>query len=269
MTYFGLEIIAYLTMLIDHIAAGILVSYMNSTSYNGLILGCDGETVYSTLRIIGRIAFIIFGYNIAVGMVNTSDRRKYLFRLFCFAIISEVPFDIGLNNAFFAFDSQNVGFTLFIGASLIYVYDCLKGKIFLQIAAIVIAIVLAVILKVDYSCAGVIMIFLMYILRDSFAKMAIISMAVFLALIILDNTFDLVLKYSHYLDSFSDFGGLLKDIAAWYMNSELYGVIAFIPIYAQKQAQKEGRHIPRMVKYSFYPVHLIVLGTINYFIFGW
>ena len=62
-------------MLIDHIGA---VFYPQVTLF----------------RIIGRIAFPIFAYQIGVGYKNTKNLRKYLLRLLLVGIISQVPYSL-------------------------------------------------------------------------------------------------------------------------------------------------------------------------------
>lgn len=42
------------------------------------------------LRCIGRLAFPIFAYQVAVGFHKTKNRYKYIFRMIVFAVVSEV-----------------------------------------------------------------------------------------------------------------------------------------------------------------------------------
>lgn len=48
-------------------------------------------------RIIGRLAFPIFAYLIVVGMRYTSNQGRYLKRIFIFALISEIPYNLMIN----------------------------------------------------------------------------------------------------------------------------------------------------------------------------
>ena len=73
MSAFVLKIIAVITMTCDH------VSY--------LIFGG-----FSFLNYIGRIAFPIFAYQITEGYIHTHNLKKYFFRLFIFALVSQIPF---------------------------------------------------------------------------------------------------------------------------------------------------------------------------------
>ena len=92
-----LKIIALLSMLVDHI-------------------GCVLFPKVTAFRIIGRLAFPIFAFLIAEGMVHTSNWKKYFLRLFIFAIISEIPFDFITSGKMIDWSHQNVLFTLLLGA---------------------------------------------------------------------------------------------------------------------------------------------------------
>jgi hypothetical protein len=105
MTTTLIKIIALIFMLIDHIGEFI-----------------PGTPVY--LRWVGRIAAPIFIYFVIIGMTHTSNKHRYLFRLYiasvimaCINVIINQNYNtgVGLTNNFFA--------TLFTVALLIYVID--------------------------------------------------------------------------------------------------------------------------------------------------
>ena len=93
-------------MLIDHTAVAF---------YPALLT----KGVYSLMRLIARPAFPIFAFFIAVGARKTHDIKKYLLRLFAYALLSEIPFDHAFGFAeadrLVDFRYQNVFFTLAIG----------------------------------------------------------------------------------------------------------------------------------------------------------
>jgi hypothetical protein len=68
-----LKLLAMITMLIDHIG------YMYF----------PGEMMWRT---IGRLAFPIFAYQIAIGYSKTSNLKKYVQRLTLFAFITQIPY---------------------------------------------------------------------------------------------------------------------------------------------------------------------------------
>ena len=140
---FALKWIAIISMLIDHTGAVLFPQYLQ-------------------LRMIGRIAFPIYCFLLVEGAAHTKDIRKYEIRLFLFALLSEIPFDL----AFFGrpyFGHQNVFFTLFLGLVVVEQYQKRRQKLssFLIFIA---AMAAAELLHTDYGAAGIIFILLFYLL---------------------------------------------------------------------------------------------------------
>lgn len=110
MSSFVLKIIAVFSMCFDHF--GYLFSAGN----------------FSFCNLIGRFAFPIFAFQISEGYTHTRDLKKYFWRLFLFAIISQIPFN--LFDYAFGFDlSLNIFFTLLLGLTAICAYDKLPNKL--------------------------------------------------------------------------------------------------------------------------------------------
>lgn len=122
-----LKLIACITMFIDHSAAIILERYLDT-------LAPDSSEYWSVygidllLRLIGRIAFPIFVFMLIEGFTHTRCKWKYALRLFIFALVSEIPFNLGFKNQMFTFAYQNVMFTLLIGFLGIWFIDVIKEK---------------------------------------------------------------------------------------------------------------------------------------------
>ena len=102
MNSFVLKIIAFITMFLDH-AGKIVTPYIYPLVY------------------IGRFAFPIFAFQASLGYQHTRSLKKYIIRLFIFAVISQIPY-------YFYFDGAdfNVIFTLLSGIISIYVFELLK-----------------------------------------------------------------------------------------------------------------------------------------------
>ena len=112
-------------------------------------------------RYIGRLAYPTFAFLIIYNYIyNTSNKEKYLYRIFFFALISE-PFhyyfveEIFLTNLYFA----NILFTLLIGLLIVHFFE-LKKYILLTIT-----IVLTIVIEqyLSYHIFGILIILSFYI----------------------------------------------------------------------------------------------------------
>lgn len=148
-------------MTIDHVGVGI-INYYNQTS------ATDLSTIYTWSRLIGRLAFPIFVFLIVQGYQHTSNLRKYLMRLFIFALISEIPFDLMGTDQPFNMGHQNIFFTLFIGVAGLALFEYFerKNRTIEQFIPLILALILAEALKVDYGWYGILFIFGVGIFRD-------------------------------------------------------------------------------------------------------
>ena len=230
-----LKIIAIVTMLIDHIGATVVenMTYLatNEQTYKTLF------DIMLTMRIIGRLAFPIFCFLLVEGFFHTKNFKKYILRLFIFALISEVPFDYAFNNSIIEFGSQNVFFTLLIGVIMMWALEYIKNyytndkssQLGLSIIAFIIASFTAEIIACDYSSLGIIVILLMYIFKNDKLK-KILSVSLSFALLSITG-----------------------------FNIQSLAGLAFLPICFYNG--KKGLSL-KYFFYTFYPIHLLILGFI-------
>ena len=184
-----LKNIAVVTMLIDHIGAvivtrllirnGLYEAMANQEAYTAW-MGQNGGMygIYMAMRIIGRFAFPIYCFLLVEGFQKTHNVKKYLGRMFLFALISEVPFDLALSGRPWNMQYQNVFFTLLIGLLVIVALRLVEqrfagteiGKkvlrVVLDIVVIVAGSALALVLKTDYSFKGILAITVLYLFRN-------------------------------------------------------------------------------------------------------
>lgn len=107
---FHLKIIALITMIIDH-------------------LGTMFFEEYFILKIIGRITFILYAFMLVEGCFHTKNIRRYLSKLFLWALISEIPFDLANYGVLFNFGHQNIFWTLFLSALSIHWLEKIKNLV--------------------------------------------------------------------------------------------------------------------------------------------
>ena len=82
----------------------------------------------SVLNIIGRLAFPIFAFQLAIGYTHTHDISKYAKRLALFAFISQIPLSIFTYFIFGTAIYLNIFFTLLFGLISLLIYDKVQSK---------------------------------------------------------------------------------------------------------------------------------------------
>ena len=196
-TYHGedLKLWAMWSMLIDHAGAVLIenTSLYQITGFRMLAVAC---------RLIGRISFPLICFLLIEGFCHTEDRRKYLMRMGCFALISEIPFDL----AFFGkldLQRQNVFFTLFTGILLLYALEKAETlehspliRSFMMAAAILAGCAAATAGRFDYSYMGILLIAALYLFRKDRKKQCIAGAVLSLYELTAALAFILVGKYN-------------------------------------------------------------------------
>ncbi len=216
----GLQLkwIAMSLMVIDHI---------------GAILLSPDTSLYWVCRFFGRLSFPIFCFLIAEGFTHTRDVKKYIFRLGFFALIAEIPYDLAVSGNISDLYNQNVFFTLLLGLISLVLYERFnsKNKRALGFIMVLLCASLAIILGSDYGAFGVLLIFILYIFRNSW--------------IFRDVT---CCGFSAFISS-----AIALEWAA---------SLALIPIHLYNGEKGQSR-MPRWFFYAFYPLHLLVLWLIS------
>ena len=263
LTGYHLKMIALITMLVDHIAAVVIWRmYVASFSITGSMQLSDAVgnkiivwvaqnqelvyNIYEIMRYIGRMAFPIYCFLLVEGFLHTSSVAKYVLRLFMFALISEVPFDLAIAGQWWSLDYSNVFFTLGIGLVLIWIlsyiekfyefwnekhWDDFIGKlIYIVIAGFVSVFMGAfadIVLKTDYGMAGVFAIAVLFLLRQ--------------------------MREVAYV-------GAVMLLSVMSSNTEILALLMLIPLCRYDGTR--GKTINKYAFYAFYPVHLFVLELI-------
>lgn len=201
---------------------------------------------------IGRLAFPIFAFLLVEGFVHTGSRSAYGKRLFLFALISEIPFNLLTAGGFVNPFHQNVLFTFCLGFLLLQILDRAKKKHWaVYLAAIagcsVLGYGVGMITFVDYYGQGILTILAFYVFRD----LRFGAAGLFLTLLYLNTALS---------------GGRVYQWQLLGQQVEIYqqslALLALIPIFLYNG--KPGRK-SRWIQYScyaFYPVHMLVLALL-------
>ena len=188
---------------------------------------------------IGRISFPVFAYLITEGWRYTKSKSQYMLRLFCFAVLSQVPYLLVVNRGkLFPFE-LNVLFSFFWGTCVLWLEDCaLKaektGRRWGLFCLSLTPVFLSFFLPMDYGWKGVLCVVLMGLMKEKNKKLGILLGCV--ALI--------------YLQPFSVYYGF----------AFLSALPALLLLYFYNGLR--GRTQGKYLFYLFYPGHLAVLYCI-------
>ncbi|MCR5251544.1 MAG: conjugal transfer protein TraX [Lachnospiraceae bacterium] len=123
----AIKMIALVAMFIDHFAAIVLTDYLNKVTPEDLAPEQSQawfsehpgvallNVIMGIMRLIGRFGFPLFVFLIVEGFQHTRSVKKYAMNLAIFALVSELPFNLGFRSRLLAPEYQNVFFTLLLG----------------------------------------------------------------------------------------------------------------------------------------------------------
>ncbi|MFX3633267.1 MAG: TraX family protein [Candidatus Pristimantibacillus sp.] len=208
-----MQIIAMLTMLFDHIG---ITWFPND----------------ATLRVIGRLALPLYAYALVIGYQRTRNVNRYLWRTLLIAAISQIPYSLAFNTL----QINTVG-TLFICLVLLWGLDKYKGKLVIQSAFALLAILF---LEVVPSSYGAYLPALVLIYRYASTKWMV-------ALHIVLN-FIFLYYQSWTVQLFSLFATIL---------------LVHLPLFLKAA---DRIYVPRIVWRSFYPLHLALIVALDYWV---
>lgn len=205
---------------------------------------------------VGRLAFPIFAFLIVEGFTHTSDLNKYIKRLFVFALISEIPFNLIYTGSWVFPFHQNVMFTLLLGLLCISEIDKIKKNKELKIRTksilkIILFLLISVIGFVDYGITGVLTIIIFYIFKDF--KLAWLGQLISLILL-----YVVFFKGQSVVINILDF--------EYFLPLQSIGVLSLIPIWLYNGEKGKKNKILQYLFYWFYPMHMLGLYLIYYFI---
>ena len=236
LTSFILHIMAMIFMLMDHLWGVGLVNFE--------ILTC-----------IGRIAFPIFAFMIVEGYFNTKNVKKYILRIFIFALISEIPFNLMIARSPFYIFHQNVLWTFLIALLLIVINEKAKKsnkkiiQIIVAILTLVVAFILGLITFCYYNHAGILTVLVFYFFRNK------TSYNLLLQIILLSYINTEILGGLEYV--FELFG------KEFHFQQQGLALLSLIPIWLYNGKQGPYNKIIKNIYYWFYPIHMLILGLIK------
>jgi traX family protein len=183
------------------------------------------------LNVIGRIAFPIFAFTLNEGYVHTRSLKKYLLRLFIFAVSIQMP------SILFGYDyPMNIFFTLFLGLLSIYIFNLKKINVILKIILIGFILFFSQKFKLDYGIYGILVIINFNIFRNNKFKILMNFLVLNIYNVIFPKVFDLP-------------------------DTQLFSLISLVFIFMYNG--EKGRSM-KYFFYLFYPIHFFILEVIKF-----
>lgn len=263
--YYFIKWLAVITMLIDHITVQ-FYDVVNLTTAQ-----------YAYGRIIGRLAFPLFCYLLVESFYFTKNKGKHLRNIVLVGVLSEVQFDLIITGKFFSMKNQNVCLSLALGFAMLWVkHSKISDKLqpfcpkkwqaktvsfFFKAICICGAGYAAFKFKTDFSYYGIMLIFFLDLARNTKYQ----RLGQFFAISIFVWSFLMADTHGSNLIYFICYFDL---IPIWIVSSEAVRAIRAgrekRPIFERALISKPSKITCRL----FYPVHILILVLIRYFIFG-
>lgn len=210
------------------------------------------------LTCIGRISFPIFAFLLVEGYFHTRNLKKYVVRLMLFAIISEIPFNLAMGSRWIFPIHQNVLWSFLISLGLIHWNERAKAtqktwrRILVGIITVLLGYVLGLLTMVDYYHTGILTVLVFYFFRQR-KWWSYIGQALCLWYI----NMEMLSGFSYEIHLFGE---------TYFFVRQSLALLALIPIWLYHG--KQGYHSKpfQYACYSFYPLHLLILGIIKIFI---
>ena len=232
----GLHIIAMAFMLMDHMWATVFTNAQWLTQ-------------------VGRLAYPIFAFMIVEGYTHTKNLKKYVLRLLCFAVITEIPFNLMVGNRLMYYVHQNVLWTFLIGIGLIHLNELArkKGKWWLSLitmaGTVALGYVLGYITFVDYNAAGILTVLVFYFFRGRkwWCYLGQLAGLYYINVELLQGLFFEVEFFGHKMEIVQQGIAVLS--------------LVFIWLYKGRQGKKSKAF--QYFCYAFYPVHMLILWLVS------
>lgn len=230
-----IKMIAIIAMTIDHIAWVCYPSF-DTTWY-----------VY-LMHIIGRLTAPIMWFFIAEGCHYTKNPKKYIQRMFLFALISHSAFNFAMNKSLIPFkrgmlNQTSVMWPLAWAVVLIMIYKQEKIPKWLKVVAAVEICLLTI--SADWSFIAVMCPFFMYIHRGNFKRQ--------------------MLDIPIWASIHAIFYILFRDRAYGVLQMFTCLSIPVLMFYNGKRGNWKGM---KWFFYIYYPVHLVIMGIIRVILHG-
>ena len=119
------------------------------------------------LQFAGGFTFPIMAFFVAEGYKHTSNLKKYMGRILIFALIAQVPYMAAFETMFVFGISFNIMFTIFIGLTMLVLYDKMKIRWLFWVIFVITCIITVL---ADWGIVGPVMILMYHTIKSDKAK---------------------------------------------------------------------------------------------------
>lgn len=207
------------------------------------------------LTCVGRLAFPIFAFLLVEGYFHTKNLKKYACRLFLFAVLSEIPFNLAMGSRLFYPIHQNVLWSFLISLGLIHWNEKAKqtGKMWLRClvggATILVGYIAGLLTMVDFYHAGILTVLVFYFFRRK-------TWWCYLG--------QLLCLWHINVEMLGGFSYELQFLGkTQFFVRQGFALLALLPIWLYRGEQGYHSKWLQRTYYLFYPLHLLILGLIK------
>jgi len=208
------------------------------------------------------ITFPLMAFFVTEGFKHTSNIKKYMLRLLIFAVIAQIPYMLAFGFGF----TFNIVFAILLGLCCLALYD--KWYVREQKRALFVVIFILILLVpgsfVEGQFAGLLLIFLFYVIKDE-KKRRIIPLIAFGVLGILGNLLSLWMANLGMVDLTAEImasSAVRLTMLMTQMNIFVIGTFLIIPFLLAYNGER-GRKA-KYLFYAFYPAHLAIIAAIAF-----
>lgn len=198
------------------------------TSETAMILA----TVSLVLQAMETVAVPIFAFLLAEGFLHTSNLKNYLLRVTGIAVLTEIPYDLVMNQKVLEFGMQNPVFGVVLCLIVLYLFKRFTGKKLLCVIMALAGMAWALMLKIDHGIPMILMVCVIYVFRNKRMFMGFSGMAA---------------------------AALCTMISIFYLAAPM----GFLATHFYNGEPGEGN---RVVNYLFYPVTILVIALVVKFV---
>lgn len=201
------------------------------------------------MRVLGRIAFPVYAWCAIVGFCHTRDVRKYLLRLLAVALVSQPVYVLTLTHNWLR---PNICVTLALGVAALW--GMREKKWGSEVWAPAAVICLATLLRAEGEWKAVLLMILLYAVRDSRGGIAAVSVSYFLFWGSYSQVTQTILGMPVDLNALPRFAALPLEAV---MRGEAWSILA-LPLLLVRWPERDVR-LSKWVGYALYPGHLALI----------